>query len=304
MLANTPTYSVRKRVLLLNSLPTIARLGSINIVSLAENSRWEEFEEGEYILREGEAVRHLHIIIDGEVEISRHEQSIATLHRGGDVGFLAIVINDPHGVTAKVKRRLRSLCIPADVVRALFEGRFSFARYALEVVTQHFAERSNGLPVYSGNPNDDSNKVLRCDDPLLEKVLWMQNTYMGAASVSACFDIAEVSDERHAEPGEVLLKQGEVVERLVMLAEGKIRCWNDAGEVVVAPKITLGAMSMLNDSRLLYSAEAIGRVRYYEVSVDNLWSVMETHRTIARGMVANAAIALLPKPLETQAAAQ
>src|SRR5690606_36461610 len=61
------------------------------------------YDEGEYIMNQGQNGEELFIVLDGQVEVIRGESVIATLEQGAHVGEMALVRNQPLSASVRAK---------------------------------------------------------------------------------------------------------------------------------------------------------------------------------------------------------
>jgi CRP/FNR family transcriptional regulator, cyclic AMP receptor protein len=77
-----------------------------------------EFKAGEVIFRKGDPAEHLHIVIDGEVQIEINGTVVGTVHPGEAFGEMALIDRVPRSATAIAK--VDSHVVAIDKKRFLF----------------------------------------------------------------------------------------------------------------------------------------------------------------------------------------
>ena len=78
-----------ERFTLLRSLEFFARFGDVELWEVVHRGRWQRFSFGHALYRKGEEGRTFHILAQGEVEVFRDGNRVATLGAGTSVGEMA-----------------------------------------------------------------------------------------------------------------------------------------------------------------------------------------------------------------------
>ncbi len=131
MLIDAPLQGVRDRTLALRTLSSLQQLDDHALLALAESSRYRRFEAGDCIQREGNGVKHVHIVLEGRVDVSRHGKHLVTVNRSGGVGYLSTQAADPHGVTAVAEKETVVLEVPSEDLIHAYEDNFSLLRNSI-----------------------------------------------------------------------------------------------------------------------------------------------------------------------------
>jgi CRP-like cAMP-binding protein len=76
------------------------------------------FEEGQWVLRRGEMVVGMHIIVDGEAGVVLEETELATLSKGSFFGEISALLGEPTAADIVARSRLRCLVIPTEDVES------------------------------------------------------------------------------------------------------------------------------------------------------------------------------------------
>ena len=94
-------------------------LSRTQLARLVAAGRWQTFEPGVQVTREGEPVREMVLICDGQVVVESQGQEIARLHGGSIVGELAFVSGKPASATVTVEQPMRALVLDMAKLRKL-----------------------------------------------------------------------------------------------------------------------------------------------------------------------------------------
>ena len=87
-------------------------LSLTDLVELFDLSSLQEYEDGEYIIEQGQLDDLIFILLSGEVEIVRDNAVINTLDKAGEVfGEMRLISDEKRSASAKAKGRVESLAI-------------------------------------------------------------------------------------------------------------------------------------------------------------------------------------------------
>ena len=141
MLIDAPLRGVRDRTLALRTLSSLAHLDEQALLALAESSRYRRFEVGETIQREGDGVKHVQIVLQGRVDVSRHGKHLVTVNRSGGVGYLSTQAADMHGVTAVAEQETVVLEVPSEDLVHAYEENYSLLRNSIRVLARNLLSK-------------------------------------------------------------------------------------------------------------------------------------------------------------------
>ena len=143
---------IRDRVLTLRSYAMFDGLDDDALLLLAEHGAPVLYSDGEIVSQEGEPIRSLCLIVEGEIVVSRQGQVLSTRKAGDAYGGLPLLARVP--ATLAVSRgNTFTLEIPAAAFEAALTQNFSLLRTTLrQLGTSVLAMRGN-LPTL---PNGQS----------------------------------------------------------------------------------------------------------------------------------------------------
>ena len=113
MLSEVAIESLRDRMLLLRSLPAFAPLDDDALILLAEHVRLRRLATGEVLLRLGEPIHHVYIVLEGSVRWQREGRPEMTAGTHEVVGWRTLVARDPGGMDATVATPGIAIELPA-----------------------------------------------------------------------------------------------------------------------------------------------------------------------------------------------
>ena len=114
----------------LAQVPIFARLDSDVLEAMADQSVDREFAAGDILAENGAPNDGLLVLIDGEVEVTRHGRPLTVLGPGGFIGDLSLLDGEPHMVDA----------VAAKSGRGVF-----LAGHQFRVVVKHYPEVSGAF---------------------------------------------------------------------------------------------------------------------------------------------------------------
>ncbi len=76
------------------------------------------YEEGQWVLRRGEMVAGMHIIVDGEAGVVLEEMELATLSKGSFFGEISALLGEPTAADILARTQLRCLVVPTEDVES------------------------------------------------------------------------------------------------------------------------------------------------------------------------------------------
>jgi len=104
----------------LSRLALFAELDRAELETVVGMTHEATFDEGDWIVRMGEEVSGLHMIVDGEIGVVYETEELATLSRGSFFGEISALLGEPAVADILARTPTRCLVVPAaDVKRFL-----------------------------------------------------------------------------------------------------------------------------------------------------------------------------------------
>jgi CRP-like cAMP-binding protein len=97
-------------------LALFADLGAGELEALLPTMREVSYEEGTWVVRQGEMIAGLHFIVEGEAGVVLADRELATLPKGSFFGEISALLGEPTASDVIARSRLRCLLVEsADV---------------------------------------------------------------------------------------------------------------------------------------------------------------------------------------------
>lgn len=289
-------FSSLERVLLLKRLPAISDLPSADLAALADVSRERFFPKGSLILREGEPVPGVHLIVEGLVEASRQGVSIGPVPVGTGIGALGMMAGDPFEVDARALEDTLTLEIETDAMLELFEDRFAILHHILRTLSRDLIAQHVDLgldpgflfPPWAGRSGGR-------DLDLVQRIFLLRKMpVFSKASINALFEVSRALTEISLPAGTTLWEEGESALGVFLVTEGTLRGRSASGlDFQVGPSFPLGAAESVAEVPRWYQAVTETRVTGLQGPTETLVDVFEDNFELARQYLAALSRALI-----------
>ena len=295
-----------ERLLHLRTLPILGTLSPEDLGLVAELARTRVFEEGDWLLRQGEPITAVHIIIDGRVQLRRGEQALGHATPGAGVGGLGFLARDPKGVDAVAESEVVALELDGETLDEILEDRFPILQHVLR-------ETSKGLiALWHQAPRECLAAQTQMSAPgfkspldLVQRMLFLRESLPFIhTSASALADLARNLVELRFEPGTVLWRRGEPGRQVQMLVDGQVSCSApiEGFDLRPCPGFPLGGLDAVAGVSRWYEAVCETPVVTLSGDVEILFDLFEDNADVALAYLAQLARAHLDA-LERLAAA-
>ncbi len=127
----------------LRRAPLFEGLSRNELERLARLAEDLEVDAGKVLTREGESGREFFVILEGEVDVSRGGQTIATRGAGDFIGEIAILEDIPRTATVTAKTPLRFFVLTAQAFRTVVEEHPEVERKVLRTLARRLAMLSD-----------------------------------------------------------------------------------------------------------------------------------------------------------------
>ena len=153
--------SVRDRMLLLRTLSAFAGLEDEALSLLAEHVRVRRCRAGEVLLKLGEPIHHVYVVLEGQVRWQRKGHVAAVAERSLVVGWLTLMARDPDGMDAAALIDALVLELPSEMLETALEEDFGLVRNSIKLGADALVAARAGLPAPLDKPPAVEMGVLR-----------------------------------------------------------------------------------------------------------------------------------------------
>jgi serine/threonine protein phosphatase PrpC/CRP-like cAMP-binding protein len=92
-------------------MPLFARLTERELLRVMQAAQVRDFKDGEIVIREGDKGDELYIVLEGQVRVSREDQTLSLLGPGEHVGEMALLRGGPRSATVAAVGRAELIAI-------------------------------------------------------------------------------------------------------------------------------------------------------------------------------------------------
>jgi hypothetical protein len=181
-----------ERLLHLRRLPLLGTLPPDDLGLIAEQTRPRLFRQGEVLLRRGEPIGAVHVVVEGRVGLRRGEHELGHATTGAAVGGLGFLARDDEGIDATAEEDTLTLELDTDTLGEILEDRFQILQHLLRETSRLL------LDLWHRAPRECAAAAERMEAPgfsgsldLVERMLFLrQGLPFLRSSASALADLA------------------------------------------------------------------------------------------------------------------
>lgn len=111
----------------LGGVPLFAGISAKSMTHLAEAAGEQDFDPGQLIVRQGLVGSGLYLVLDGQVEVRRGADKLATLGPGDFFGELAVIDQQPRSASVQAITQARCLALASWDLLGMLESDPTFA---------------------------------------------------------------------------------------------------------------------------------------------------------------------------------
>jgi CRP-like cAMP-binding protein len=282
-----------ERLLHMRTLPILGTLSPEDLGLVAEQARTRVFQEGERLLRQGEPIAAVHIMIEGRVHLQRGEQALGHATPGAGVGGLGYLARDPKGIDAVAETEVVALELDGDTLDEILEDRFPVLRHVLRETTRGL------IDLWHEAPRECLASQTRMSAPgftspldLVQRMLFLREGLpFTRASTSALADLSRGLVELTFEPGTVLWRRGDPGRQVQMLVDGTVACSSPIEGFGLQPEpgYPLGGLEAVAGARRWYDAVCESPVVTLSGNAEILFDLFEDNSDVALAYLAQIA---------------
>jgi CRP-like cAMP-binding protein len=218
--------SMVERLLYLKSLPTLAGLPGQELAGIAERATERMFSKGSVVMREGQPVNAIYLVVDGALAIHRHGRFVSRMGPGAGVGGLGLFARDPEGAQVVAEADTLALEIDAEAMLEILEDRFPVLLHLLHDISREVVELIIRLRL---DPYEGTQPHSRRVDPsreldLVERIFFLrQMPVFAKASINALAKLSRQLAQVRFAPGITLWREGESAPGTYLILSGTVR---------------------------------------------------------------------------------
>ncbi len=287
---------VRDRVLALKSLNSFADQDDLALGMMAERALYRHFEAGDTIATEGSPIASVHIVLAGQARVTRNGQQVAMVQRGRGIGFLSYLGRDENGVTAVAVEATDTLGVPVDALEDAREEHFSLVRNGIRLASDALVKRRGQLPVDPAEAEPARMGVRpERELTLVERVLrTREGVLFSRCNTDAVVELIRRGRNVTFEPGQIIWREGIEATFYLRVEYGIIDCTTaDGRSVQVGEGFTVGVHDCFGKLNRGYTARANTEVIAFQMDIEAMLGVLETHYELAQDLEALLAQQLL-----------
>lgn len=283
MLAEDRPAGSLARILHLKKAAIFGSLPTEDLAIVAESMRERFFPKGTLILREGEPVTAIHVIVDGQVHLRRGGRDLGHAGPGVGLGGLGLIAGDAIGIEGVAETDTVALELDRDAFLEILEDHFPLLRHLLQTISHQIVElwtRSpqTSLEIAPRAPLLDGGHDL----DLVERIFVLRQAEPFArSSINALAELSRGLNELHFNPGVPLWQNGEPARQVLLLVSGHIACSGAGFAFRVGAGVPLGGLESVAGIPRWYDAVCESRVVGLSGDVETLFDVFEDNFEMA-----------------------
>jgi len=217
--------STVERLLYLKSLPTLAGLPGSELAGIAERATERFFPQGAIIMREGQPVTAIYLVVEGALAIHRRGRFVSRMGPGAGVGGLGLFARDPEGAQVSAEADTLALELDADAMLEILEDRFPVLLHLLHDISREVVELIIRLRLdpYEGTPPCSGHVDPTRELDLVERIFFLrQMPVFSKASINALAELSRQLAQVRFAPGITLWREGEPAPGAYLILSGTV----------------------------------------------------------------------------------
>jgi CRP-like cAMP-binding protein len=276
-------------VLFLKRVPGLSDLHTSDLAFLAEGVDERFSRRGTILLRRGEPVSAVHLVVQGRVRLARRGRELGVAEAGSVIGGRLLLAQDPEGLDAVVEEDTTSLSLDRETFLDALEERFEiFLRILrnacrdLVALLKRFPREAAASPARPAPPLSGS------DLDLVDRIVLLTRTPFWAYGVDALAELSQRLEEVRFPAGSVLWRRGDRATRLLIVARGSVRCAPERDVTFLAKAgESLGVLEALGHLPRWHDAIAEEPVVALEGDAEQIVDVLEDNLEMGFGILSH-----------------
>jgi CRP-like cAMP-binding protein len=281
-----------ERILALKRVSLLAGLPAEEVSIIAEHARERFFAKGTALLREGEPISAIHVILDGRAHLSRRGQVMGHVTAGGVVGGMGMLGRDVEGLAAVAETDTQTLELEVDAVLEIFEDHFPILHHALRENCRDVLDLMGRLPPHlyqQAIPPFADVKGPATDLDLVDRILFLrQIAPFARSSINALAELSRGLAEVSFPPGTTVWKEGEASGSVLLVVSGTVMgvARGGAARFSAGAGTPLGSVESMAERPRWFNLVADTKVSGLHGSLEGLIDVFEDNFEMAMDYLA------------------
>jgi CRP-like cAMP-binding protein len=273
-----------ERLLLLRRVRGLASLPPADLAVLADSARERFAARGTALLRAGEPVRAVHLVLEGRVRTRRHGRELELAERGAAVGGDLLLARDPAGLDAIAVTDAVTLELDRESLLDALEDRFGIFASVLREISRELVELlvANGAGAVPAAPPRRAPAPPEGEIDLADRILLLRSrTPFEPCSIDALASVAERAEELRLPVGEPLWRAGDSAAHTLVVVRGAVRCAARGGAPFrLGAGENLGALEALAGLPRWHDAVVEEPLVALRADVEHVLDVLEDHADV------------------------
>lgn len=259
MILEPPRIRPVERVLFLMRIRWLAGLPPAELQLLADQARERSWPRGAELLRAGEPVGAVHLVVEGLVRLRRRGRELGCAAPGAAIGTRLLLSEDAAGVEAVALSDTVTLAVDRETFLDVLEERFALFRAALRETCHELVElfQRNPLEAAPAPPATDPRTAPGRTLDLVDRIVLLRSRPpFEAGSINALAELSQRLEEVQLPAGALLWRREEHAERMMFVAGGRVRCEPAQREATftIGRGQPIGTLELLADEPRWYDA--------------------------------------------------
>lgn len=248
-----------QRMLHIRQIPVGATLPPQVVRVIAAHLRERTFAPGQRLMRKGEPIDGLHMLLHGGVKLSSDGEALGDLDAPQTLGFLGILarLDGPYDAIAKGDVVVYEL--ETDTLIELLEDHFELFSATLRYLAERTSADLSELPQEAlGMPSIEMGPVPDRAMDVIERVMFLRKSSgLAQASINALAVMSRQMEEQRVKAGTRFWDVGDPAEHALFIVKGTVLCETADGRTFrYGPGVGAGGMEALAELPRWYSITA------------------------------------------------
>jgi CRP-like cAMP-binding protein len=280
---------VTQRAIYLRSIPVAAELPPQLIHLIASHFREQSFEVGAALLKQGESVGAIQLLLEGSLSLTLGGREIGRLAPPQSAGFLNIIARTDAPYDAVALSALRTLELDAETLLELLEEHPRFLLATLRYASERLLYEMQELPAeflsfpYQEAPFEVSERPI----DLVERILFLRSlSVFKKTNLNALAIVSHEIRELRFAPESELWSAGDAADHGLMIVSGEIACSAPDGRTWrYGPGTVAGGVEGLAAKPRWFGARAVTPVVAFRGDTHELLDVFEDNFGVAMDFI-------------------